>query len=80
MILGRLQWLDIVTSGSRNSPSIMWSKNLLRKPTTQFESPSNLQKSDFNCSSVCVFFYFLYRCPRGQQPIFPVFKLSPVPN
>ena len=40
------------TPGSRSSPSIMRSKNLLRKPTTLFDSPTNLREFDFNCSSV----------------------------
>lgn len=40
------------TTGSRSSPSIMWAKNLLRKPTTLFASPTDIRKFDFNCSSV----------------------------
>ena len=40
------------TSGSRSSPSVMWSKNLLRKPASLFDTPSDLAKFDFNCSSV----------------------------
>ena len=40
------------TTGSQSSPLIMWSKNLLRKPTALFDIPTNLREFDFNCSSI----------------------------
>ena len=53
------------TPGSRSSPSIMWSKNLLRKPTALFDSPTNLREFDFNCSSV---FALMWNMMQRQLP------------
>ncbi|KAA8905069.1 hypothetical protein FN846DRAFT_1021866 [Sphaerosporella brunnea] len=39
------------TSGSRNTPSVVWAKNLLQSPTFLFENPQELESFDFQVSS-----------------------------